>query len=238
MTKRTTGRLIGGLRDAPPSPAASRRHLTRFLLISAGIASATFIQARHPVAPARNDSRVSLYLTLIGIELLLLWFVSAGVRARGNSIRDLIGERWRVALDPVRDLIVAFVFSILLGYIKLFLLYWLGHWRSNTVFLLPTTRLDSTAWCLVAITAGVCEELVYRGYLLRQLWNVSRSLPLAIFLQAVVFGSGHIYQGWQPAVVTVIYGLALGLLAAWRRSIIPGAIAHAALDVIGGLPAS
>ena len=36
-------------------------------------------------------------------------------------------------------------------------------------------------------------------------------------------------------VVTAAYGLVFGLVAAWRRSIIPGAIAHAIVDIMGGL---
>jgi membrane protease YdiL (CAAX protease family) len=57
---------------------------------------------------------------------------------------------------------------------------------------------------------------------------------VALFLQAIIFAIGHIYQGWKPALVTANYGLIFRLVAAWRR-IIPGAIAHAVVDIIGGL---
>ncbi|HSP45721.1 MAG TPA: CPBP family intramembrane glutamic endopeptidase, partial [Chthoniobacterales bacterium] len=57
----------------------------------------------------------------------------------------------------------------------------------------------------------------------------------ALLLQAFIFGIGHIYQGWKPALITAIYGLLFGLVAAWRRSIIPSAMAHAIVDVMGGL---
>ena len=85
------------------------------------------------------------------------------------------------------------------------------------------------------MAAGICEELVYRGYLQRQLWGLTRSLPLALVLQSLIFGFGHIYQGWKPAMITGIYGFIFGLVAAWRRSIIPGALAHTIVDVMGGL---
>src|SRR5205823_4531206 len=102
-------------------------------------------------------------------------------------------------------------------------------------FLLPTTLSESIVWITVSAAAGICEELVFRGYLQRQLWSLIGNLPAALLLQAFAFGIGHIYQGWKPALVTAIYGLFLGLVAAWRRSIIPGAIAHAMVDVMGGL---
>ena len=94
---------------------------------------------------------------------------------------------------------------------------------------------ESAVWAVVSVAAGICEELVYRGYLQRQFWSLTKSLPLAFVLQSVVFGVGHIYQGWKPALVTASYGLVFGLVAAWRRSIIPGAIAHAVVDIMGGL---
>lgn len=95
--------------------------------------------------------------------------------------------------------------------------------------------IESAAWVLVAAIAGVCEELVYRSYLQPQLWSLNRSLPAAILLQALIFAAAHLYQGWRPTLVTAIYGLGFGLLAAWRRSIVPGAIAHALIDMLGGL---
>jgi hypothetical protein len=47
----------------------------------------------------------------------------------------------------------------------------------------------------VAITAGICEEIVYRGYLQRQLSAFTGSLPIAVCLQAAIFGAAHLYQG-------------------------------------------
>lgn len=90
-------------------------------------------------------------------------------------------------------------------------------------------------WVIVALVAGTCEEMVYRGYLQPQLWSLTGSLPLAIVVQAIVFATAHIYQGWRAAIITGVYGLAFGVLAAWRRSIVPGAIAHSLIDILGGL---
>jgi membrane protease YdiL (CAAX protease family) len=110
-------------------------------------------------------------------------------------------------------------------------------WPSSSLwgFLLPNGPLESLLWVGVAIMAGVCEEVVYRGYLQPQLWALSGSLPLSIALQALIFGVAHVYQGWRPTIITAVYGLVFGLLAAWRKSIVPGAIAHSIVDLIAGL---
>jgi membrane protease YdiL (CAAX protease family) len=50
-----------------------------------------------------------------------------------------------------------------------------------------------------------------------------------------VFAVAHSYQGWRPALVAGAYGLAFGALAAARKSLRPGILAHTLVDVVGGI---
>ena len=59
--------------------------------------------------------------------------------------------------------------------------------------------------------------------------------PLAIALSAVVFGAGHIYQGYRGAILIACYGAMFGILAHWRNSVRPGMLAHAWQDTMSGL---
>ncbi|HEV7668717.1 MAG TPA: CPBP family intramembrane glutamic endopeptidase [Thermoanaerobaculia bacterium] len=225
--------------NGAPEPLASRRHTIRLLLIVSAIAVAGLLRAHTPgaggpVVPPPG-SRVPLYLSVIGLQLGFVWFISLGLRARGHRVVDLIGRGWRSPLDGLRDGGLAVLFLLVLHGCSLALRALLGPSPTDAAFLLPLGALETLLWVAVAITAGVCEEIVFRGYLQPQLWALSGKLPLAIVLQALVFGLAHLYQGWRPALVTVVYGLAFGALAAWRRSIVPGAIAHSLIDVIGGL---
>ncbi len=176
-----------------------------------------------------------LYAGLILVELLLAWFVIIGIRARGYKIASLTGTFARGISGVAVDLALAAGTVLLLRWSGPALFRLLGRWASNSGFLLPATTFESVLWVAVSMAAGVCEEFVFRGYLQRQLWSLTRSLPTALFLQAIIFGAGHIYQGWKPALVTMIYGLIFGLLFAWRRSIMPGAGAHIIIDVLAGL---
>jgi uncharacterized protein len=227
--------ILGGFADAPPAPLASNRHLRRLLYIVVGIAAAMLLQARRSAPAAIPPSRIPLYLSLIAVEFFLVWFVVIGIRIRGFKTLDLLGRRWRTAFDGLVDIVLAIATAGLLRFSGPVLYDLLGRWASNTGFLLPQTLPESIFWVALSVTAGICEELVFRGYLQRQLWSLTKSLPVALVLQAVIFGVGHIYQGWKPAVVTAIYAMIFGLVAAWRRSIIPGAIAHAVGDIMGGL---
>jgi membrane protease YdiL (CAAX protease family) len=234
MNSGWSDKIRGGFTAAAPAPLASPRHLRRFIYIAIGIGVAMLLQARGS-SPAPTVSRVPLYFGLIAVELALFWFIALGVRARGYKLVDLFGERWGNVSRGLVDIVCAIAIAAVLRFSGPLLYQLLGRWTSATGFLLPKTPAESIVWIAVSISAGVCEETVYRGYLQRQVWSFTRSLPAALLLQAAIFAVGHIYQGWKPALITAIYGLIFGLVAAWRRSIIPGAIAHAIVDIMSGL---
>ena len=95
--------------------------------------------------------------------------------------------------------------------------------------------LLSTLWVGVSLAAGVCEEIVFRGYLQRQLTAMTGHAGIAILLQAIIFGVGHGYQGWKPMITISAVGFILGVLAWWRGNLRAGMIAHTALDLLAGL---
>ena len=94
---------------------------------------------------------------------------------------------------------------------------------------------ESILWLALSISAGICEEAVYRGYLQRQLMAITTSVPAGIALSAVAFGLAHSYQGWRGAVRVGVGGALLGILAYWRKSMRPGMMAHAFGDGFAGV---
>src|SRR5436305_54136 len=216
-----------------PAPIASTRHTVNFFLLSLGIATISFLRAHGRTGVAAGN-RFPLYFALIAMELLLVWFVRSGIRARAGTLRTLLGGTWHSWRETGRDMLLAAGVVIVLIAASSLLFVILGGWRSNTAWLLPRTVPDKLLWLLVAATAGVCEELVYRGYLQRQLWSWTGTVVVAVALQAAIFGAAHFYQGAKSALIAGVYGLILGLVAAWRRSLLPGAIAHAWVDMVGG----
>jgi hypothetical protein len=90
-------------------------------------------------------------------------------------------------------------------------------------------------WVALSITAGICEEAVYRGYMQKQFMALTRSVPAGIVLSAAAFGAAHSYQGFARASLIGVMGAMGGILAYWCRSVRPGMIAHALQDVLGGL---
>lgn len=97
--------------------------------------------------------------------------------------------------------------------------------------------MEASRWASgsFSLTAGICEEAVYRGYLQKQFTALTKSLPAGIILSALAFGAAHSYQGFARASLIAFMGAMGGILAHWCRSVRPGMIAHALQDVLGGL---
>lgn len=222
----------------PPGLVASRAHLVILSAILLAIAGIGFLAAARPAASANGISGARLYLPLLAAEWGLFAYVRMGVRRRGGAIPALISER------PLG--LRALSLDLTLGLLLLCL--WLGaeylfdrsmgvSSSSGAQRLLVRDAADVPLWVLLALSAGFVEELVFRGYLQRQFAALLRSNWLGLVAQAVFFGVTHGYQGALPILKITLFGLMFGLAALARRSLVPGMIAHAAVDVLGGLAA-
>ena len=98
--------------------------------------------------------------------------------------------------------------------------------------LAPHTTAEYRWWLCVSITAGICEELLYRGFLVwaLQYWA---GLGWAAVISIVVFGAGHAYQG-KDVVRPTVAGAVLQGIALLTQSLVPGIVVHAMLDVMSG----
>lgn len=100
----------------------------------------------------------------------------------------------------------------------------------------PSTRDELGVFMLVAITAGIWEELLYRGFLI---WFL---VPLAgaggaVVLSSLVFGIGHVYQGPAGVVRTGFIGLGFAILYVLSGTLWWLMAAHAMVDIYGGFAA-
>ena len=106
--------------------------------------------------------------------------------------------------------------------------------RRQLGFLIHGTTLELLIWFSVSATAGISEEIIFRGYLQRQFAGITRSMLAGVLISAAIFGAAHGYEGGPRMILIGIYGLMFGLLAWWRKSLRPGMIAHAWHDAISG----
>jgi len=191
----------------------------------------------HPLA----GHKIPQYLWTMAWEWLLTGFVYLGVRRR-MKLRDLIGGRWANPEDILKDLVIASAFWLaaiaVLGACAKIMHFdqadKFDSMRRQLGFFIPGTTIELLIWFCVSATAGICEEIIFRGYLQRQFASITRSMLAGVLISAAVFGAAHGYEGGPRMILIGIYGLMFGLLAWWRKSLRPGMIAHAWHDAISG----
>jgi len=227
-----------------PNPTASRSPLLAplwhtaivvFVLLGASLAGSRGV---HPLA---GHSKLPQYLSSMAWQGTLVGFIYLGIRKR-IKLRELIGGRWSNFEAFLLDVAVAAAFW-LTAVVVLAVCGELMHldeagkldsMRRQLGFLVPDTHLELLAWFCVSMTAGFCEEIIFRGYLQRQFAAVSRSMLAGVVLSAIIFGAAHGYEGGPRMLLLGVYGLMFGLLAWWRKSLRPGMIAHAWHDALSG----
>lgn len=103
-------------------------------------------------------------------------------------------------------------------------------------FMLPVTGRERQWWILVSLTAGVCEEILYRGFVTQYF---SGSLGAAISLGTVgawltaslFFGLAHAYQGVTGIVRSGLGGLLLGVIAILSGGLLIPIVLHFLFDL-------
>ena len=211
-------------------------HTISLLLILGGWAFLSWFAAGR-VKVTANPHRVPMYLLTMFSEWLVFAYVVAGVRRRGAPISLVVGNRWSSGRQLLRDIGIAAAFWVIsVGILALFARLLHIDSSSRTVqFMLPHGALELALWVAVSVSAGICEETIFRGYLQRQFIEFTRSALVGIVLAAMAFGVGHSYQGWRLTILIGIYGLMFGVLAYWRGNIRPGMIVHAWQDSFSGI---
>jgi CAAX protease family protein len=103
----------------------------------------------------------------------------------------------------------------------------------RTAAVLPRTPAEYRLFLAVSVTAGICEELLFRGYFfaMTSFWLTAAGSAV---VSALIFGLGHGYQGWSGVVKTALVGMFLGFVYIGTGSLIWPMILHALIDVQGG----
>ena len=190
---------------------------------------------RPPPVPELRAHRLGFYgasIAVLGVAALVTLAMApglshpAGLRlAWPSASLRLFGP---AALLTIAGVVVAYAFRAFSG---------VFGWRETEVVraLLPVTAREKGVFAVLSATAGVSEELVFRGFLPAFLIPLSSSYLLGALPVAVVFGFLHAYQGPHGIVRAAVIGAVLAAGVAWTGSLWPSIFAHAALDLLFGL---
>jgi uncharacterized protein len=101
--------------------------------------------------------------------------------------------------------------------------------------ILPYSKEDKRVWTYVSWTAGITEEIIYRGFLIFALAQLfpTISIWLVMIISSVLFGLAHAYQGLLNVIKTSLFGMFFAILYIGFDSIIPLIILHFLIDYVG-----
>ncbi len=190
--------------------------------------------AQLPLIRAAELDRMSVYGGSAAAMVVLAGVCSAvGVAQRGWTSLGLVAAQpawvlaWGLALGAAGVLTV-----------------WGFRWIARKVgatesdvlrALLPATTRERWAFAALSVVAGVGEEVVFRGYAIPVLAEVTGSVWGAAAITSLVFGVLHVYQGSLGVVRTAVMGgvLAAGLLLS--GNLWAPILGHALIDVLVGI---
>jgi CAAX protease family protein len=196
---------------------------------------------RHLLAKARVEpaERLSLYASTVAFQWVAVAVAGWRAWAHGFTAREL----GLVISGPARIGAIA-----VLGATSIAALQWLNlrrMGRSSSPLrtplqalaerILPQSRGELIPFFALAITAGVCEEFLYRGFAMTAFLRWGLPLWIAVVGSSLLFGLAHLYQGRSGFASTAILGLFLGATRAAVVSLIPVTLWHIAVDLTAGI---
>jgi uncharacterized protein len=207
-------RFEGRLRS---DPGARRSFYRRLLVLEWGLAVLTLVVWLS--APGVDAAQVGLRWPerwpgpVTGVVVLLvLLFVAVSTRAlRGGALLE--------AAEPVRRRPGEGRHSEAAGH--------------ATLALLPRTPGERRLFTVVGVTAGACEEWLYRGFFLAVVAAVAGGLPTAVLVvvAAAAFGLAHAYQGPAGIVTTGLLGGVMAAVYLQTGSLLLPVLLHVVIDL-------
>lgn len=182
--------------------------------------------------------RIRLYLSTLLFQWALAAVIFWRARARGLTAAEM-------------GLTVRYDFPVVFIAIAGALLIALAHWknlrrmagldhpaaqrmRALAVRIFPRTAPQLWLYAALALTAGFCEEFIFRGFLVAAFFRAGLAAWTVVLFSSALFGLVHIYQGRGGSIGTGILGVLFAVARIAYTSLVPVVVWHATLDLVAG----
>ncbi len=126
--------------------------------------------------------------------------------------------------------------DILYGYINK---NYLKSRMDEMQYIIPVNWDEFKPYIFLAFSAGICEEIVFRGFLITYIFHYIGDMPygqgIAMVIPALVFSLSHLYQGWWAVLKIFIIALLFGVIFIFSGSLILVILIHIFIDLVSGL---
>jgi uncharacterized protein len=199
------------------------------------------VRLRELFAKPRIDSaeRISLYASSIAFQ----WIVAAVVAWRAWAHRFHAGELGLAAKDRWKVAAVSILGAAAIGALHWLNLRRMGRRKARVPEvlktlaerILPQSPRELPWFIALAVTAGLCEEFIYRGFAMAAFARVGLPSWGVVLVSAALFGLAHLYQGRGGLLGTMILGALFGAIRIVYDSLVPAILWHTAVDVVAGI---
>lgn len=113
------------------------------------------------------------------------------------------------------------------------------RWVLDMPFL-PAKSIEWVHFNFLSLSAGICEEIVFRGFFITYLYSLLQFLStttaqwLAVLVPAIIFGIVHYYQGWKAMLKISLMAVLFGYIFVETGSLWILILVHFLVDVLGG----
>lgn len=225
----------------PPPPAPADRLVALFEVVlcsgfptQLAIGQLLALAGLRPFTPDHRYSPAFVFTLSLTDAAVLVGLVILFLRQHGESPRTvLFGRRPLLAEGVLGVLLVPVVF--LIAAIVLVLVQVIAPSLHNVVRnpleSLMRSRGEAVLFGIVALVSGGVREEVQRAFVLHRFKRYLGGGLVGLVIFSVLFGSGHVIQGWDAAIATTVFGLFWGGIYLVRKSIGAPLISHAGFDL-------
>jgi uncharacterized protein len=109
---------------------------------------------------------------------------------------------------------------------------WVSRLLPDFTSLIPVTRNERLLYAALAVSAGICEEIVFRGWLLSTLRSpIGLSGTALVIVASAIFGLAHAYQKVVGMLVTGLVGVLFCVLYVKTGSLLMPILLHVLIDI-------
>jgi uncharacterized protein len=178
-------------------------------------------------------------------KLLVMGAVLAGAVSWAYGFHEVatigVSASWMPAREAIRDAIVGLIAGLILLQVVVMLQIRnkpqarakIEKQLQSLAFMLPVTRVERVWFFVVSVfVGGICEEIVYRGFLIHYLMRspLDLNVTAAIVVSSLIFGIAHIYQGIGGVIGSAILGVVFAVLFVMTGNLALPIFLHALID--------
>jgi membrane protease YdiL (CAAX protease family) len=180
------------------------------------------------------NTRRGVYLSNI-IALWVFTFLVLGGWIYANRPLAELG------LAPLSGMSAVVSLTIVILVIAVAIVFYQSIMRLNNKYnwtfvpeLLPHNQQELRIFLLLSATAGIAEEILFRGFLI---WYLSQfgNTAFAVLVSSLIFAVAHAYQGLKAVAVIFPISLVFVFLYLYSGSLLPPILLHAAINSYAGI---